>query len=66
MPGRQSSALETGAAVCVAFGLDLLGEPPATWHPVVWLGKLIKCLERAAPQGRVARFACIEPTRGKV
>ena len=34
----------------IAFGLDRLGEPPASWHPVVWYGKLIKCLERIAPE----------------
>jgi adenosylcobinamide-phosphate synthase len=44
-------ALEEGAAVLVAFGLDLLGEPPAAWHPVVWFGKLIGRLEQAAPRG---------------
>jgi len=51
-PGRRI-ALEEGAAVLVALGLDVLGEPPAAWHPVVWFGKLIRRLERAAPQGHV-------------
>lgn len=37
----------------VALGLDLLGEPPAAWHPVVWFGKLIRRLEQTAPQGRL-------------
>ncbi len=32
----------------VAFALDLLlGEPPASLHPVVWIGKLIAPLKRA-------------------
>jgi hypothetical protein len=39
-PGRRL-APERGAAVVMALGLDMLGEPPATWHPVVWFGKLI-------------------------
>jgi adenosylcobinamide-phosphate synthase len=43
--------------VLVALGLDLLlGEPPAAWHPVVWFGKLIQRLERAAPRGRVPQL----------
>ena len=45
--------MEEGAAVLVALGLDVLGEPPAAWHSVVWYGKLIRRLERAAPQGHV-------------
>ena len=49
---RGRTALEEGAAVLVALGLDILGEPPAPWHPAVWYGKLIQCLARAAPQGR--------------
>jgi adenosylcobinamide-phosphate synthase len=50
---RGRAALEEGAAVLVALGLDALGEPPAPWHPVVWYGKLIQRLARAAPQGRI-------------
>jgi adenosylcobinamide-phosphate synthase len=50
---RGRYALEAGAAVLVALGLDVLGEPPAAWHPVVWFGKLIRRLERAAPEGHV-------------
>lgn len=53
---REQLALEEGAAVLVALGLDLLGEPPAAWHPVVWFGKLIRRLERAAPQGHVPQL----------
>ena len=48
--------LEEGAAVLVALGLDLLGEPPASWHPVVWYGKLIRRLEQAAPQGPIPQL----------
>jgi len=32
----------------VAFDL-LVGEPPATWHPVVWMGHLIGAFERRQP-----------------
>jgi len=53
---RGHFALAEGAAVVVAFGLDILGEPPAPWHPVVWFGKLIRRLERAAPQGHVPQL----------
>jgi adenosylcobinamide-phosphate synthase len=49
-------ALEEGAAVLVALGLDLLGEPPAAWHPVVWYGKLIRRLEQAAPRGHIPQL----------
>ncbi len=52
----RGAALEEGAAVLVALGLDLLGEPPADWHPVVWFGKVIQCLERAAPRGRIPQL----------
>jgi cobalamin biosynthesis protein CobD/CbiB len=59
-PSKQRSerrfALEAGATVLVALGLDLLGEPLAAWHPVVWFGKLIRRLERAAPQGHVPQL----------
>lgn len=59
-PGKQRSrkryALEAGAAVLVAFGLDALGEASATWHPVVWYGKFIRRLEQAAPQGRLPQL----------
>src|SRR5258708_1047454 len=59
-PNRQRTmgkpALGEGAAVLVALGFDLLGEPPAAWHPVVWSGKLIWRLERAAPQGHVPQL----------
>jgi len=47
-----------GKALSVFFaaGLDLIGEPPVTWHPVVWYGKLIRRLEQAAPCGRLAQL----------
>jgi adenosylcobinamide-phosphate synthase len=53
---RGRFALEEGVAVLVALGLDVLGEPPAAWHPVVWFGKLIQRLERATPQGRIPQL----------
>lgn len=43
-------------AVLLALALDILGEPPASLHPVVWYGKLIKYLECAAPSGRRAQL----------
>lgn len=42
--------------VLLALALDVLGEPPAACHPVVWYGKLIKYLEGAAPAGRRAQL----------
>lgn len=47
---------ETGGAVFLALGFDLLGEPPAMWHPVVWYGKLIQRLEQAAPAQPLQQF----------
>ncbi len=40
----------------VALALDLVGEMPARWHPVVWYGKAIARLERSAPPGERARL----------
>ena len=40
----------------IAGALDMLGEPPAAWHPVVWYGKLIQFLEQATPQRPLAQF----------
>jgi cobalamin biosynthesis protein CobD/CbiB len=54
-PGRRL-APERGAAVVMALGLDMLGEPPATWHPVVWFGKLIHMWERGAPCGHLPQM----------
>ena len=40
-----------------AIGIDLLwGEPPARFHPVVWMGELVSALERRAPAGERARL----------
>jgi adenosylcobinamide-phosphate synthase len=42
-------------AVVLAVGLDLAtGEPPARWHPVVWLGRALGWAERRAPGRGVA------------
>ncbi len=50
-------AIPGGAlAMLFAAGLDLIGEPPVAWHPVVWYGKLIRCLEQAAPRSRLAQL----------
>lgn len=35
---------------------ELVGEPPASLHPVVWIGRLLDGLEALAPQGRQARL----------
>lgn len=39
------------AALLVAFAIDrLLGEPPAAWHPVVWMGRYLEAAgRRVAP-----------------
>ena len=37
-----TSALTFAIALLVAFGLDrVFGEPPARWHPVVWIGRCL-------------------------
>jgi adenosylcobinamide-phosphate synthase len=39
----------------LAVALDLAaGEPPARWHPVVWLGRALRWVERRAPGRSVA------------
>lgn len=43
-------------SILFAAALDLIGEPPIGWHPVVWYGKLISRLEQAAPHGRLAQL----------
>lgn len=48
-------ALEARTSVLVALGLDMLGEPPASWHPAAWYGKCIQRLEQAAPQNHLAQ-----------
>ncbi|HET7771105.1 MAG TPA: adenosylcobinamide-phosphate synthase CbiB [Chloroflexota bacterium] len=51
--------------LATAVALDLVwGEPPARFHPVVWMGKLVAALERRAPAGERARLAygaCLVP-----
>jgi adenosylcobinamide-phosphate synthase len=43
------------ATVVLAVALDLAaGEPPARWHPVVWLGRALEWAERRAPDRGVA------------
>jgi adenosylcobinamide-phosphate synthase len=54
--GLNRKAAIPGEAILFAAGLDLIGEPPAAWHPVVWYGKLICRLEQAAPRGRLAQL----------
>jgi adenosylcobinamide-phosphate synthase len=57
--GQVSPPLFTAVALGATVTADLCwGEPPATLHPVVWMGKLIGALERHAPErGEAARFA---------
>ena len=41
----------------LAVGLDrFLPEPPAKIHPVVWVGRTVAVMARAAPQGAVSAF----------
>jgi adenosylcobinamide-phosphate synthase len=60
---KRSSAGEASGwqVLLLSLALDrLFGEPPATLHPVVWLGKLISALEQHAPTSPTspaARFA---------
>ena len=45
------------AALLLAAGLDrLLPEPPARLHPVVWTGRAISVMERAAPRRPAPAF----------
>src|SRR5437879_3599013 len=53
---RFSASVDNALPILLAAVLDLIGEPPVDWHPVVWYGKLIRRLEQAAPQGRLAQF----------
>ena len=39
-PHRGVSSINV-ACMLLALGLDRLGEPPARWHPVVWLGRYL-------------------------
>ena len=44
-------------SLTTAIAVDLLwGEPPARFHPVVWLGWLVSALERRAPSGDQGRL----------
>ncbi len=39
-----------GVKLCLAFALDsLLGDPPAPWHPVIWMGKVIELADWGMP-----------------
>jgi adenosylcobinamide-phosphate synthase len=49
-------------AVLVAYAVDgLVGEPPARWHPVVWMGRMLSATGApwpdVAPRGAVLRGA---------
>ncbi len=46
------------AALALAVVFDLaIGEPPAPFHPVVWIGKTIGLLDKMSPRtGKVAQF----------
>lgn len=44
------------AILLIALGVDALGEPPHTIHPVVWYGKLIRFLEQKAPRTPRSQF----------
>ena len=51
-------------AVVAAFLIDLLcGEPPARWHPVVWIGRALSSVgapwPQAAPCAQFARGAAV-------
>ena len=56
---RYLDRLVPAATLGLALALDLaFGEPPARYHPVVWIGRLIGRLETAAPKrGRAAQLA---------
>jgi adenosylcobinamide-phosphate synthase len=55
----------TIAALCLALAIDRwLGEPPARWHPVVWIGSYLAQAGRriaprapSAPSNNLVRFA---------
>jgi adenosylcobinamide-phosphate synthase len=54
LAGRSGRAI--GIALLLAFVFDLWGEPPVSWHPVIWFGRLIRWLERGAPRGRLPQL----------
>ena len=42
--------MNTLITLVTALAVDgLFGEPPARFHPVVWMGRLVSALERRAP-----------------
>lgn len=44
-------------AILLAFAMDLFfAEPPASFHPVVWMGRLLKRFGAWLPQGSTAGF----------
>src|SRR4030042_1969017 len=51
--------MEKIVILVIALTLDLIfGEPPNTWHPVAWLGKLISWETKLAPhRGRLRQLA---------
>jgi adenosylcobinamide-phosphate synthase len=51
--------MEKIVVLLIALTLDLIfGEPPNTWHPVAWLGKLISWETKLAPhRGRLRQLA---------
>ncbi|MGB8707917.1 MAG: cobalamin biosynthesis protein [Dehalococcoidia bacterium] len=51
--------MEKIVVLLIALTLDLIfGEPPNTWHPVAWLGKLISWETKFAPhRGRLRQLA---------
>ena len=54
---RLMPTLPRNTAIFVALALDLIGEVPTAWHPVVWYGKLISQMERHGPQSKRAQLA---------
>jgi adenosylcobinamide-phosphate synthase len=56
MPALSPARRHLGA-LAVALLLDAaFGEPPAALHPVVWIGRFIRLLERHAPRGAPAQL----------
>lgn len=58
-----ASALVPSAAVLIAVAIDArMGEPPARWHPVVWMGNYLGRVGRAiAPQAGAPQPHAIGP-----
>lgn len=63
--GTDDAALVHAAALVLALAVDrILGEPPARWHPVVWMGRYLAWTGRrvappidASPSRRFGPFA---------